>query len=58
MERGGRDDAGPRGSDGLPPLVVRQAIADAIAGRLPLAAHAVLAGSLTADQLFVVDEGG
>jgi hypothetical protein len=47
-------DGGPAG---LPPLAVRQALAAVLAGRLPLAAHAVLAGTLGAEQLYALEEG-
>jgi hypothetical protein len=47
-------DGGP---EGLPPLVVRQAIAAVLAGRLPLAADAVLAGTLGAEQLYALEAG-
>jgi hypothetical protein len=55
MDRDEREDDG--GAEGLPPLVVRQAIADVLADRLPLAADAVLAGTLLAEQLYVLEEG-
>ena len=45
------------GSGGLAPLVVRQAIAAVLADRLPLAADAVLVGTLAAEQLYALEEG-
>jgi hypothetical protein len=55
MDRDEREvDGGP---EGLPPLVVRQAIADVLADRLPLAADAVLVGTLGAEQLYALEEG-
>src|SRR4051812_40292744 len=46
-----------RGSEGPAPLVLRRAVPEAIPHRLPLAAEAVLAGSLDAVQLCVLEEG-
>ncbi|HWN27432.1 MAG TPA: hypothetical protein VNP37_10760 [Actinomycetospora sp.] len=45
------------GSGGLPPLAVRQALAAVLADRLPLAADAVLVGTLGAEQLYALEEG-
>jgi len=44
------------GSGGLPPLAVRQALAAVLADRLPLAADAVLVGTLGAEQLYALEE--
>ncbi len=47
-------DGGPVG---LPPLAIRQAIAAVLADRLPLAADAVLVGTLGAGPLYALEEG-